>query len=686
DWVILALNQDMPYDEFVRRQIAGDILFPNDPPAIAATGYLVAGPYDLQGQDMGGPRMMRQSRAEELADNVATLGQTFLGLTIQCARCHDHKFDPIPQREYYQVASTLAMFRHNLGKPRRVEGLPEESSSRKELRERMAPLRQRLAAIEGELRDELLARAAAELAGEVDEARAKLTRCHEELQVLHAQAPRRFIDVETGAVVVPPAPPSPLRKLLKAQFAGAALLVFAAVALVVVRPWRALVARSIKPGLAAVLGVLLAAGLVAHGTTATDPNVAVQAARTREEVEKDQAYERKETEIRYAQAALAELESRRPGVDYAEILAALPPDQREEYRDLVRRTSALEMQDRLLSGGDVYAVVPEEAPVILHVLERGDVDRPQETVAPAGIEAVSVESADFGLSPDAPDADRRRRIAEWIADPANPLPPRVIVNRVWHYHFGRGIVATPSDFGFSGARPSHPELLDWLAAEFRAGGQRLKDLHRAIVCSASYRQSSAMRPDAAGRDGDNVLLWRKPPLRHDAEVVRDAVLSVAGLLSPQVGGPGYKDFEWQPHPPSGEDAAYWPIDVFGPRYFRRTIYRTWVRGADNALLSTLDCADPTVSTPRRPATTTPLQALALFNDSSLVAAARAFAERLEREAGPGREEQVVRAWRLAFGRDPAPEELEEAAAFLEENSLHQLCLVLLNANEFAYAD
>ncbi|MEX0715066.1 MAG: DUF1549 domain-containing protein [Planctomycetaceae bacterium] len=686
DWVILALDEDMPYDEFVRRQLAGDVLHPDDPSAIAATGYLVAGPYDVQGEDMGSERMRRQSREEEIAENVATLGQTFLGLTIHCARCHDHKFDPISQRDFYQVAATLAGFRHNLGDPREVAGLAEDAPRRNELQQRMAPLRDRIAVIEGDLRERLMAQSAAESTRQIDRVSARLARSRDELRRLEAAAPKQYVDAETGEPV--PAAPSPpwWRHPSLPQFAGAAALAVVILGMVFVRSFRARVARRSKPWVVGAAGAVLSVALVVHGLTTSDGEDDPNAPRVVLEVVKDQQHTAKEREAAYIQAELAELRSRTPAVQYGEILAELPAERRDEYREAARALSTLELEDALLAGGATYAVAPEDEPLAIHVLERGDVGQPGELVAPAGIEVVFANGSDFGLSPDAPEARRRRKLADWIADPANPLPPRVMVNRVWQHHFGRGIVATPSDFGFSGTRPSHPELLDWLAAEFLDGEQRLKALHRTIVTSATYRQSSMNRPAAAAQDADTALLWRKPPLRHEAEALRDAVLSVAGLLSPQVGGPGYRDFEYQPRPETRSDANYRPIEVFGPRYFRRTIYRTWVRGVDNTLLSTLECPDPSVATPQRSATTTPLQALSLFNDASMVAAARAFAQRLEREAGSERDAQVVRGWRLAFGRDPAPEELDEALAFLDEHPLHQLCLVLFNANEFVHAN
>ena len=214
-------------------------------------------------------------------------------------------------------------------------------------------------------------------------------------------------------------------------------------------------------------------------------------------------------------------------------------------------------------------------------------------------------------------------------------------------------------------------------------GWSLKHVHRTIVLSAAYRRSSAFDPAAAAKDADNRLLWRKSPQRLEAEAVRDAVLAVSGELNPRMGGPGYKDFL---HKDAADNQVYEPIDVQGPEFERRSIYRTWVRSGGNPMLDTLDCPDPTVATPRRGVTTTPLQALSLLNNAFMLRSADRFAERLNREAGAGLEAQIRRAYELAFARPPAPDEVEAAKPFVAEHGLAQFCLVLFNGNEFVYVD
>jgi uncharacterized protein DUF1553 len=259
----------------------------------------------------------------------------------------------------------------------------------------------------------------------------------------------------------------------------------------------------------------------------------------------------------------------------------------------------------------------------------------------------------------------------------------VMVNRLWHYHFGVGLVDTPSDFGFNGGRPSHPELLDWLADEFVASGYSIKHMHRLIVESATYRQAARVRPDAAKRDAGNRWLWRKSPMRLEAEAVRDSILAVAGKLNDTRGGPGYQDFKATIR---GATYEYAPLDADDPALYRRSIYRTWTRSARNGLLDVLDCPDPSTTSPRRALTTTPLQALALLNNSFVLRMADRFAERLRRDAGKETDKQIARAYELAYGRAPANEELVRARPIVDQHGMPAFCRAILNSNEFIYVN
>jgi hypothetical protein len=254
-----------------------------------------------------------------------------------------------------------------------------------------------------------------------------------------------------------------------------------------------------------------------------------------------------------------------------------------------------------------------------------------------------------------------------------------MVNRLWHYHFGTGIVETPNDLGFNGGRPSHHELLDFLAAEFVAGGFSLKTMHRRIVTSAAYRQASAPRRAALAIDADDRLLWRKKPLRLEAEVLRDTLLCVAGRLNREVGGKGFSDYR-QTY--NNGTTYYEPYDPVGPEYCRRSLYRFTPRGGNQGLLESFDCPDPASAAPRRSVTTTPLQALSLWNNAFALRMAEAFAERVSREAPDNLDAQVARAYRLALQRDPRPAECDLARRLAADYGLKALCRALCNANEF----
>ncbi len=542
DWVVRALNRDLPYDEFVRQQIAGDVLYPNSVEALIATGYHVCGAWDQVAHLEGSAMMRVAARQDHLEDLVATLGQAFLGMTINCARCHDHKFDPISQQDYYQMAALLGGVNQE-EKERQVNIVPDGDRERQ--------LKRRLKRLDGEI-------------AELD------NRLREKYQG-HATKPR---DVRDG--------------------------------------------ESPDTWLAAASG-----------------------------------------EERAAHRALR--------------------DQRRQLQDEL---------GQLRFSGRLHVVVPKQ-PAVFHVLARGDFRNEREVAAPAGLSALSVGGlpADFGLKPDAPEDQRRVALAKWLTDRRNPLTARVFVNRLWRHHFGRGIVDTPSDFGFAGDRPSHPKLLNYLAWRFMENGWKVKDIQRLIVTSATYRQQSRVVNRAAEEiDPGNRLLWRTALRRLEGEVIRDAVLSISGALNPQIGGPSYRDVKVAGGK-MGKNAEFTvPTGEFTPEVNRRTIYRLWARSGGNPMLETLDCPDPCVMAPRRTETITPLQGLALLNNSLMENSARQFARRLRRDAGENVPRQIDLAYRLAFGRTPSKKEIALSAEFVSQQGLEPFCLVLFNANEFLFVN
>jgi hypothetical protein len=293
----------------------------------------------------------------------------------------------------------------------------------------------------------------------------------------------------------------------------------------------------------------------------------------------------------------------------------------------------------------------------------------------------------FG-GPQEAEAQRRADLVNWIVNPKNPLTWRSIVNRVWQYHFGRGIVETPNDFGHMGALPTHPELLDWLASEFRDGGQfihaqSIKSLHRLIVTSATYRQSCANDEKMTEIDGGNQFLWRANRTRLEAEDIRDSVLSVAGKLDLKMGGPGFFDFGFKDdHSPHYTYAQYDPDDVATQR---RSVYRLVVRSVPDPFMETLDCADPSQIVARRNETLTPLQALALLNNPFMVRMSEHFASRVEK-ISPDVGEQIDAACRLAYGRKATNLEKQTLSTIAQKYGLASACRLIFNSNEFVFVD
>jgi hypothetical protein len=323
-------------------------------------------------------------------------------------------------------------------------------------------------------------------------------------------------------------------------------------------------------------------------------------------------------------------------------------------------------------------------PRVIHILTRGDVRKPGKEVGPGALSAITTLSARFDIPRDRPEGDRRAALARWITDPRNPLTWRSIVNRVWLYHFGRGIVDSPNDFGHMGQLPTHPELLDWLAVEFRDSGQSLKELHRLIVTSNTYRQAATTNPKAAALDADNHLYWRANRRHLEAEEVRDSVLWVSGRLDQMMFGPSFQDFviEKPEHSPHYEYQLHDPED---PKSHRRSIYRFLVRSRQQPFMVALDCADPSMLVDKRNQTITPQQALALLNDQLMVVMARHFAERVARSGGD-LDSQVTAAFRLALARRPTEDERRGLVGYARRYGLANACRVILNLNEFVFVD
>jgi hypothetical protein len=377
------------------------------------------------------------------------------------------------------------------------------------------------------------------------------------------------------------------------------------------------------------------------------------------------------------------------------------PITQEDYYSLQAVFAGIDRADRPLPASDdelapqvTFAAASDFAPQgqfvptkgkprPVHLLKRGNEKDPGAEVGPGACGYLTELDARFDVDPSAGEGARRAALAKWLVDKRNPLTWRSIVNRVWQYHFGRGVVDSPNDFGRMGSLPTHPELLDWLAADFRDGPQSLKKLHRLICTSAVYRQSSSGNAEFERRDGANQFLWRMNRRKLEAETVRDAVLAVAGKLETTMGGPGYYAFGFvNDESPHYNYDAYDPDD---PNSHRRSIYRVIVRSVPDPFMATLDCADASALVARRNETVTPLQSLALLNNRFMVRMAEHFATRVESQ-GADTASRLRSAWHVAFARNPSDDELSTLTDYANRHGTANACRLIFNMNEFVFVD
>ncbi len=574
DYVIKSFNDDKPFDRFVREQVAADEIWPDDIElrgsydipaekqrhleARIGTGLYTVGTVYHEAALNGG-----QLRYEWMVDSVDVTGEAFLGITIGCARCHDHKFDPISQKDYHRlmaffggseirritVTSRMSEFGYYSGYPRQLK---------------VFEFQQAIKALEKKARERLVDEIASGFARDIVAAYRK------------PRANRSVAEQARAAVLE--------RALTEA-------------------------------------GVLENPG----GYAADLPYTAEERAR------------RNVLIAELGEAAVAA----RFDLPTAAVLG------RAEVAYPVRMT------------------------------HRGDW-RSEREVVEAGLPAA--------LDPLEPDVGgvRRKALADWLADPSNPLVARVMVNRIWQGHFGRGLVGTPNNFGRQGELPSHPQLLDWLAAEFVARGWSVKAMHRLVMLSSAYRLASSPSEPNSARDPENRFLWRMNRRRLDAESMRDAVLAVAGTLNTKMGGRPVLP------PLSAEerlgmwDRDDWPESLDPSEHRRRSVYIFAKRQFPYPMFKTFDAPDPAVSCGRRAVTTVAPQALTLLNSTFMLQAAGAFAKRLE---SAGDSAEIVRAaWDLAFSRPPSAEEVDSAADLLARAGPEEFGLMVFNLNEFVYID
>ncbi|HXJ40322.1 MAG TPA: PSD1 and planctomycete cytochrome C domain-containing protein, partial [Bryobacteraceae bacterium] len=539
DYVIQAFNEDKPYDRFIREQIAGDELYPQDLNAKVATGFL-----RHYTDETNQPSM--ELRRSELLNNVTdTVASAFMGMTFGCAKCHDHKFDPILQKDYYRLQSFFANIRPvDETVLLQGEALAKYQQQQAEYDAKAQPIRAEMHAMV--------------------ETFAKTERDY--------YMPR-FSAGTQEAIKTPEAQRTPYQQLL--AFHG-------------------------MPQ-------------ISH----TDESFA----------KKLKPAEKKHFDELVAQ--LKSLDSLKPKPPVAQTIIDNGPEAPKTF---------------VLAGGSWMAPKEEVQPGFLTILDPND----------AAVKPLPVSTG------------RRSALANWLADSKNPLTARVMANRIWQGHFGTGIVASSSDFGMVGERPSNQPLLDYLAASFVENGWSVKKLHREIMLSNAYQASSLATDAAAAVDPDNKLLWHYPRHRVEGESLRDAMLLTSGKLNPKVGGPGMR-----PELPAGVNAAgysAWPVEREEAEANRRSVYVVVKRILTYPMFEAFDAPSTEESCPRRFATVVPGQALAMMNDKLVLDWSRALAGRVLNDGGLEPAQQIERAYRLTLSRAPKPEETKTVAGFLEKQT------------------
>ncbi len=671
DYLVEAFNADKPYNLFIKEQIAGDMLGVD-----RATGFLVAGPYDsVKSGDINLTLMQRQ---EELADMVNTTGTAFMGLTMGCARCHNHKFDPILQKDYYAMQAVFAGVQMG-ERPLREMADPSKAQA-------LAALRQAERTKQAEL-DVLKKKAtlaSKPVAPAESGARPPLstTRNEDTFETVEAVALRFTILATSGGE-----PCIDEFEVFDGEGRNVALAAYG--------------------GKASASGTLAGYALhqLAHlndgkfgnahswisntkgaGWIQIDFPAKVRVNKVVWGRDRDGRFsDRLATRYKIEAAPQAgqwkqvgSSEGRSPGVASSgpdAFLANLSKEDKAAAKQLQTDLAALKKQ---IAAEENSAWVGRfaAAPPATHRLYRGEPQQKREIVAP---DALSVLGS-LELDVDTQDSVRRMKFAEWVASDTNPLTARVLVNRLWHYVFGNGLVDTPSDFGLNGGRPTHPELLDWLADEFVRQGWSVKHIQRLLLLSATFQQGSTPRPEAEKRDAAGRYLWRYSPRRLEAEAIRDSMLAVSGALDLKMGGPGFYLMDVVRE----NVRHYFPKENYTPEEYRRMVYLFRVRAAQDGVFGAFDCPDGGSVMAKRSRSNTPLQALNLFNSTFVAGQGTLLEQRLRAGAGAKTADQVQLAYRLFYARPPDAFELERSEGFIREHGLLSFARALYNTSEFLF--
>ena len=706
DYVIGSFNSDKPYDQFIREQIAGDELGVE-----VGTGFLVAGPYDLvKSPDESLTLMQRQ---DELADLINTTGTAFMGLTLGCARCHDHKFDPVTQKDFYALQGVFAGVQ--FGERELANELSEQSRSRVE------QIKVELKRIEGGVEAWRL-KSAARMSERKLRPAVESTVNEEQFEPVRAVSVRFTILASGGAQ-----PCIDEWEVLREDGVNVAAAARGAKAS----------ASSTLPGYAIHKLEHINDEKVGNSHSwisnesdggvlridFAEPSVirSMRWGRDRMGQFRDRlasAY-KIEAMLEDGQWRVVSTGADRinaSGSDPQGWVLGLEDGDQEQARSLLANLKALQDEQRGLLRGQAAWIGTFREPGEVYRLYRGDPMLKREKVSPGVVESLAaIDGSPWGATSSqvsgASGADqvlavesgivdaermteRQRRIAlaHWVSSKHNPLTARVMANRLWQMVFGVGVVDTPSDFGGNGSKPVHPELLDWLASELIDSGWSVKRLHRQMFQSLAFRQSSLPREDGLAADADGRLLWRFSPRRLEAEAIRDSMLVASDVMDYRMGGPGF----YLQRVEQDNVYRYFPKEEVGPAEYRRMVYLTRIRQEQDPVFGVFDCPSGNQVIAKRARSNTPLQALNLFNSPFVLQQSKLIAQRLEREVGAvsnadvrldadgALAEKIRLAFRWLMAREPDRREVEMSEAFVKREGIESFCRAMLNASEFLF--
>ncbi len=740
DYLVTAFNGDVPYAQFIQEQIAGDVLFPEKPAVTAALGMIAAGPWDESSlRDIREDTLDRQiGRYLDRDDMIGTVMATVISTSVQCARCHDHKFDPVPQRDYYALQAVFAGVERA---DRAYDMDPGLHRERQSLLQRKRAIARKEKDVEAELKS---ATGQGQVANwELRQREAEMTARWQVLKPAQlAATDGSVLSTEADHSVVCGGP-TPARDTYRVAVAGP-LTGITAFRLEVLRdprlpqqgPGRQTNGNFHLSEFAVTTGSGVRVVLEDPTADFNQEGLSVQKALDSDEktawgvhpeVGKNHAAVfQLATPLTLASGELVVFELKQLHGESHQIgrfrLAAttqprpvrLPQrpsninrildipiadrsiaDRLElswwwAERDVTDRLKKLPMPRSVYAAASEFepngSQVPSLRPRPIHVLSRGEITRPGAAADPGALTCLASLRSRFDLPLEAEEGVRRAALARWLTAPENSLTWRSIVNRVWHHHFGRGLVETVNDFGRAGGTPSHPELLDWLAVWFRddAAGS-FKRLHRLLLTSATWQQSTTAQSGAAARDADNRLLWRMNALRLDAEAIRDAVLQISGDLDRRMGGPSDRQFDLKAGIHVTPRVDYTVFSQGGPESCRRSVYRFLFRTLPDPFMSALDCPAGDQLAPIRNNSVTVQQALALWNDALVLHQSVRLARRLEREL-PGTDAAIRRACEWCWGRPPTPDEATALATYSARHGVAQVARLLFNSNEFVFVN